>query len=75
MAKSYLKLNQFERNVKKFGHPKFNDGDKVTTSITGNDILTIKGNAWSNGHNWMYYFNENEYGLGQQYITKQTQTQ
>lgn len=70
MATGYRKLTQYEKNAKKFGTPKFKNGDKVKTFITDDDILTIQGEAWSNGHSWMYYFEENEYGIGQQYITK-----
>lgn len=61
---------QHEKNIKKFGKPKFKDGDKVVTCVTGKDILTIEGDAWCNGFTWMYYFKGNEMGLGQEYITE-----
>lgn len=57
--------------IKKFGHPKFKNGDKVTTSISGKNVYTIDGEAWNNGFSWMYNFKESESSIGQSYITKQ----
>lgn len=54
--------------IKKFGAPKYKDGDKVTTSITGNEVLTIKGEAWNNGWCWMYNFHNETMSVGQSYI-------
>lgn len=62
--------SQRKKDIKKFGQPKYSSGDKVKTTFTGNDVLTIKGNAWCNGFTWMYSFEENEKSLGQKYITK-----
>lgn len=73
LQQATIKLSQHDKDIKKFGFPRFKGGDKVITSLTGHDILTIQGGdnggAWSNGHTWMYYFEENEMGIGQEYIT------
>ena len=63
------KLTQREKDIKKLGQPRFVKGQKVITSVTGHDILTISGEPFCNGFTWMYYFDENETGLGQEYIT------
>jgi len=54
--------------IKKFGVPKYKEGDKVTTSVTGKEVLTIKGEAWNNGFSWMYNFKEKTMSAGQSYI-------
>jgi len=66
MSKS--KLTSAEKIIKEFGKPRFQAGQKVITSLTGHDILTIEGEPFCNGFTWMYYFEENEMGVGQPYI-------
>ena len=71
MKKNPIKIiNQHQRDLKKFGNPKFKDGDKVTTTMTGDQALTVKGNPDSNGFTWMYKFKEIEARMGQGYIRK-----
>lgn len=53
---------------KNIGTPKYKAGDKVRTSFTKNDTITIK-NSFHNGFTWMYYFEESYMGCGEQYIT------
>jgi hypothetical protein len=55
--------------IKKIGEPKFKDGDKVKTVMTDDKILTIHGEAKSNGLTWMYAFRGDSMRLGQMYIT------
>lgn len=50
------------------GKPKYNKGDKVFCSIAPPDSMTVESSFW-NGFTWMYYFEENEMGIGQQYLT------
>ena len=57
-----------KRLVKKIGEPKYKDGDKVTTVVTGDKILTIMGEPKFNGFIWMYAFRGDSMRLGQEYI-------
>jgi hypothetical protein len=57
-----------KRLVKKIGEPKYKDGDKVTTVMTDDKILTIMGEPKSNGLTWMYAFRGDSMRLGQSYI-------
>jgi hypothetical protein len=59
---------EYKKIVKKIGHPKYKDGDKVYSSMF-EGIATIKGYPFFNGFVWMYYFNENEVGCGQEYLS------
>lgn len=61
---------QYARNVKKFGTPRFKDGDTVKCSIYPGQKLTISGAPFCNGLTWMYYFAENEAGVGQEYLQR-----
>ena len=68
MGNKYRKLSSYEKAAKRFGTPRFNSGEKVKTSLTGESELTINGNAWSNGFTWMYSFENSDMSIGQDYI-------
>ena len=57
-----------QRTVKKHGAPKYQDGDKVKTTMTDDKILTIYGEPKWNGLVWMYAFRGDSMRLGQGYI-------
>jgi hypothetical protein len=67
-ATNVKKMTQYQKNVKKFGEPKFKDGDLVKTSLTGIEILIVNGAATSNGFCWMYSFRGKEMSCAQHYI-------
>jgi len=58
---------EYKKIVKKIGAPLFNTGDKVYSTVF-EGMATIKEHPFFNGFTWMYYFNENEIGCGQQYL-------
>jgi hypothetical protein len=47
---------------------KFKDGDKVTTPMSGDKALTIKGEPKWNGLVWMYGFRGDSMRLGEDYL-------
>lgn len=59
---------EYKKIVKKIGAPKFNDGDKVKSTMF-EGLATIKGHPEYNGFVWMYSFNENRMlRCGQEYL-------
>lgn len=66
-----MTTKQHEKNIKKFGKPRFQKGQQVTTSLTGNQVFTISSEAWCNGFTWMYSFEKDTtMSVGQEYLSK-----
>lgn len=61
-------MNTESKEYKKIGVPLFKAGDKVKTTVTQDGVLTIKGEPRFNGFTWMYQFEGNDYGFGQEYL-------
>lgn len=64
-------MTPLDKNIKKFGKPKFKNGDKVlcTLALDGG-ILTVSEDAEWNGFTWMYSFEGEDAKCGQQYLTE-----
>jgi|ERR1044072_1620821 hypothetical protein len=58
---------EYKKIVKKIGTPLYKAGDKVSSNMF-EGVATVKGEPFYNGFVWMYYFNENEVGCGQEYL-------
>lgn len=67
-----MKINkQREKDIKKFGKPRFQKGQLVTTSLTGTQVFTIASTPWCNGFTWMYSFEKDStMSVGQEYLSK-----
>lgn len=58
---------QYKAVIKKIGEPKYGKDDKVRSTMF-EGMATIKEHPRFNGFTWMYYFNENQVGCGQEYL-------
>jgi hypothetical protein len=58
-----------DKLVKKFGLPRFKEGDRVTSTMFEDPHTPVTiSDIWHNGFSWMAYFHENEVGCSLDYL-------
>lgn len=62
-----IESKEYQKIVKKIGAPRYGTGDKIRSTMF-EGLATVKEHPFFNGFTWMYYFNENEVGCGQDYL-------